>query len=118
MGVPILRDGQFRGMCALGLSLRSLAEQLGAPQSAGAAGVALVDRDGAPLGGDPRATAALPVASRLAGAIAAAAAVLLRLRAERRAYDFSIRPLAGGTLFAVGAHPVRPQLLRAAARLG
>ena len=84
MGVPILRDGQFLGMCALGLSLRSVAEQLGAPQSAGAAGVALVDRDGAPLGGDPRAVAALPVASRLSAAIAAAQPSFSEQRAERQ----------------------------------
>lgn len=105
MGVPILRDGQFLGMCALGLSLRSVAEQLGAPQSAGAAGVALVDRDGAPLGGDPRAVAALPVASRLSAAIAAAQPSFSENGQNGSAYDFSVRPLAGGTLFAVGALP-------------
>jgi two-component sensor histidine kinase len=102
MGVPILRDGQFAGMCSLGLSLRSVAEQLGAPQSAGAA---LVDRDGAPLGGDPRATAALPVASRLAAAIAAQQRSFSDNGQNGSAYDFSLRPLPGGTLFAVGAIP-------------
>jgi len=105
MGVPILREGQFLGMCSLGLSLRSVAEQLGAPQSAGAAGVALVDRDGAPLGGDPRAVAALPVASRLSAAIAAQQPSFSDNGQNGSAYDFSIRPLAGGTLFAVGAIP-------------
>ncbi len=105
MGVPILRDGQFVGMCALGLSLRSVVEQLGAPQSAGAAGVALVDRSGAPLGGDPRATAALPVGSRLSAAIAAQQPSFSDTGQNGSAYDFSIRPLAGGTLFAVGAVP-------------
>jgi two-component sensor histidine kinase len=105
MGVPILRDGQFLGMCSLGLSLRSVAEQLGAPQSAGAAGVALVDRDGAPLGGDPRAVAALPVASRLSAAIAAQQPSFSDNGQNGSAYDFSVRPLAGSTLFAVGAIP-------------
>ncbi len=70
IGVPIVRDGQFSGMCALGLSMRSLAEQVGSPQSAGSAGVALVDRAGGLLGGDTRATSALPVASRVAATIA------------------------------------------------
>ena len=105
MGVPILRDGQFLGMCSLGLSLRSVAEQLGAPQSAGAAGVALVDRDGAALGGDPRAVGALPVASRLSAAIAARQPSFSDHGQNGSAYDFSIRPLVGGTLFAVGAIP-------------
>ncbi|HLG45857.1 MAG TPA: sensor histidine kinase [Reyranella sp.] len=105
MGVPILRDGQFLGMCSLGLSLRSVAEQLGAPQSAGAAGVALVDRDGAPLGGDPRAMAALPVASRLAAAVAAEQPSFTDNGQNGTTYDFSIRRLVGGTLFAVGAIP-------------
>jgi two-component sensor histidine kinase len=105
MGVPVLREGQFSGMCALGLSLRSVAEQLAAPQSAGAAGVALVDRDGAPLGGDPRATAALPVASRLSAAIAAQQPSFTDTGQNGSTYDFSIRRLTGGTLFAVGAIP-------------
>lgn len=105
MGVPILRDGQFLGMCSLGLSLRSVAEQLGAPQSAGAAGVALVDRDGTPLGGDPRAVAALPVASRLSASIAAEQPSFSDNGQNGSTYDFSIRPLTGGTLFAVGAIP-------------
>jgi two-component sensor histidine kinase len=105
MGAPVLREGQFAGMCALGLSLRSVAEQLAAPQSAGAAGVALVDRGGAPLGGDPRATAALPVASRLSAAIAAQQPSFTDTGQNGSTYDFSIRPLTGGTLFAVGAIP-------------
>jgi two-component sensor histidine kinase len=105
MALPVLLDGQFRGMCAIGLSLRSMAEQLASPQSAGAAGVALVDRQGAPLGGDPRATAALPVASRLAGAIASRQLSFADYGQNGATYDFSIRPLLGGTLFAVGAIP-------------
>jgi len=105
MGLPVLRDGQFRGMCAIGLSLDSLAEQLAAPQSAGVAGVALIDRAGAPLGGDPRATAALPVASRVAGAITAGQARFSDYGQNGAAYDFNIRPLAGGSLFAIAAIP-------------
>jgi len=105
MGVPILRDDQLLGVCSLGLSLRSVVEQLGAPQSAGVAGVALVDRDGATLGGDPRAVAALPVASRLSAAIAAEQPSFSGNGQNGSVYDFSIRPLAGGTLFAVGAIP-------------
>ena len=79
IGVPVVRDGQFAGMCALGLSMRSLAEQVGSPQSAGSAGVALVDRAGGLLGGDTRATSALPVASRIAAAIASGQASFVEL---------------------------------------
>jgi len=106
MALPILIDNQFRGMCAIGLSLRSMAEQLASPQSAGPAGVALVDRDGNPLGGDPRATAALPVPSRLAGAIAGRQFSFAEYGQNGATYDFAVRPLAGGTLFVVGAIPV------------
>jgi two-component sensor histidine kinase len=106
IGLPIVQDGQFRGMCSIGLSLRGLAEQLAAPQSAGPAGVALVDRDGAPLGGDQRSVAALPVASRLAGAIASRQTTFAGYAQNGATYDYAIRPLAGGTLFAVGTVPV------------
>ncbi|MBN9088962.1 MAG: sensor histidine kinase [Reyranella sp.] len=105
MALPIMLDGQFHGMCALGLSLRSMAEQLASPQSAGSAGVALVDRDGAPLGGDPRATAALPVPSRLSAAIAARQFTFADYGQNGATYDFAVRPLAGGTLFVIGAIP-------------
>jgi two-component sensor histidine kinase len=102
VGVPVLQDGKFHGVCTLGLSLRSMAEQLAAPQSAGATGVALVDREGTPLGGDPRAVAALPVPSRVAGAIAASETTFSDYAQNGATYDFSIRPLVG-TLFVVGA---------------
>jgi two-component sensor histidine kinase len=105
MGLPVMKDGQFHGLCAIGLSLRSMAEQLAAPQSAGAAGVALVDRDGAPLGGDPRALAALPVSSRVVAAIAQRQANFSDYAQNGATYDFAIRPLAGGQLFAVGVVP-------------
>ncbi|CAN5500496.1 sensor histidine kinase PhyK [soil metagenome] len=106
MGVPILRDGQFAGMCALGLSLRSLAEQVASPQSAGPAGVALVDRAGGLLGGDTRATSALPVGSRLADAISSRKFSFSDYSQGGSAFDFHVRPLNGETLYAVSAVPL------------
>jgi two-component sensor histidine kinase len=105
IGAPVVHDGQFGGMCALGLSMRSLAEQVGSPQSAGSAGVALVDRAGGLLGGDTRATSALPVASRVAAAIASRQASFADYGQNGAAYDFHIRPLVGETLYAIGAIP-------------
>jgi two-component sensor histidine kinase len=105
MGVPILRDGQLHGMCGLGLSLRSLAEQVASPQSAGPAGIALVDRTGGLLGGDTRATSALPVASQLAAAIASRQFAFSDYGQNGVAYDFHILPLGNGTLYAIGALP-------------
>jgi two-component sensor histidine kinase len=105
IGVPVVRDGQFSGMCALGLSMRGLAEQVGSPQSAGSAGVALVDGAGGLLGGDTRATSALPVTSRLAAAIASGQASFADYGQNGAAYDFHIRPLGGETLYAIGALP-------------
>lgn len=106
MGVPILRDGQFGGMCALGLSLRSLAAQVASPQSAGPAGVALVDRAGGLLGGDTRATSALPVGSRLADAISSRKFSFSDYSQGGSAFDFHIRPLNGETLYVVSAVPL------------
>ena len=105
MGMPVLQEGRFRGMCAIGLSLRTVAEQLALSQGARPAGVALIDRAGAPLGGDPRATAALPVASRVAGAIASGQTNFSDYGQNGTAYDFNIRPLAGNSLFAIAAIP-------------
>jgi two-component sensor histidine kinase len=105
IALPVVQDGQFRGMCGIDLSLRSVAEQLASSQSSGAVGVALINRAGAPLGGDPRATAALPVSSRVAGAIASGQTRFSDYGQNGAAYDFSIRPLAGGSLFAIAAMP-------------
>jgi two-component sensor histidine kinase len=105
LGVSVAAEGPFRGMCALGLSLRSMAEQIAAPQSAGPAGVALVDRAGNPLGGDTRATSALPVASRLAAAIEGGQMSFADHGQRGAVYAYSIRPLDNESLFVVGAAP-------------
>ena len=111
IGVPVVRDGQFAGMCALGLSMRSLAEQVASPQSAGSAGVALVDRAGGLVGGDTRATSALPVASRVAAAIASGQASFVDYGQNGSAYDFHVRSLGGETLYAIGAIPADRSLM-------
>jgi len=105
IGVPVVRDGHFGGMCALGLSMRNLAEQVGSPQSAGSAGVALVDRAGGLMGGDTRATSALPVASRIAAMIASRQGFFADYGQNGAAYDFHVRPLVGETLYAIAAIP-------------
>ncbi|MCW5735747.1 MAG: hypothetical protein KIS73_16580 [Enhydrobacter sp.] len=111
IGVPVVRDGQFAGMCALGLSIRGLAEQIGSPQSAGSAGVALVDRAGGRLGGDARATSALPVASRVAEWIASGQDAFADYGQNGAPYDFSVRPLQGETLYAIGTVPTDRSLM-------
>jgi len=105
MGVPVVRDGRFIGMCGLGLSMRNVAEQVGSPQSAGSAGVALVDRAGGLLGGDTRATSALPVASRIAAMIASQQGSFADYGQNGASYDFHVRPLVGDTLYAIAAIP-------------
>src|SRR6185436_9107165 len=75
------------------------------PQSAGAAGVALVDHAGGLLGGDTRATSALPVASRLAAAIAGRQSSFSDVGQNGATYAFNIRPLPGDNLFVIGAMP-------------
>lgn len=103
IGVPVVVDNEFRGMCSIGVLLRRVAEQVASPQSAGAVGIALVDRDGGLVGGDTRATSALPVASRIAAAISARETGFSDYSPDGVSYVFHLRPLDGGSLFVIAA---------------
>ena len=113
VALPIIRDEAFRGMCAVGISLTTLGEQLtaapsGASNSEGI--IALVDRNGGSVAGDPRATRALPVPARVAAAIVGGQTTFRDYGQDGSLYDFHVLPLANNTLFIVTGAAVEDRL--------
>ena len=106
IAVPLRSGGQFRGMCALGISLKAFAESVTAPAGADAISMVLIDRSGAPVGGSAAAASALPVAARLASAIAARQATFSDYGQDGRLYSFQLASLADEVLYAIVAAPV------------
>ena len=81
--LPLLQDGAFRGMCAIEISLTTVGDLVTPCETAEPVTVALVDRNGGSIGGDPLATRALPVSARLAAAIVGEPDGVPRLRPGR-----------------------------------
>lgn len=106
LGLPILRDNQFAGMCAIGISLKSFAD--GAFATSGDA--VLVDRSGAPLGGKTETAFALPAASRIAEAITGRRLVFTDFGQNGLQYEFHVLPVVGDALFMVAAVPIGESL--------
>ena len=109
--LPILRNGEFGGMCAIGISLGNLADRVLPVQAEGGIAVALVDRAGASIGGTADMVRALPVAVRIAAAIVGGQTDFRDYGQDGRLYAFSLRPLAGNTIFAIAAAPAADDLL-------
>ena len=106
VAVPILADGQFRGMCALGISLKAFTDLATPGQGAKQRTVMLVDRDGAPIGGSVEVASALPIAARITAAIAGNQTVFSDYGQNGSPYEFHVLPLAGNALFAVTSVPI------------
>lgn len=109
--MPILRNGEFGGMCAVGISLGKLADTVLPVRLDGSIAVALVDSSGASIGGTAGTVRALPVATRIAAAIVSGQTTFRDHGQDGTLYSFSIQPLAGNTIFAVAAAPVADELL-------
>lgn len=109
--LPILRNGEFGGMCAIGISLGNLADRVLPVQADGGIAVALVDRAGASIGGTAEMVRALPVAARIAAAIVGGQTVFRDYGQDGMLYAFSLRPLAGNTIFAIAAAPAADEVL-------
>src|SRR5882757_3475103 len=118
MAVPIVADGRFRGMCALGISLRAFSELVRSAGTNEATAVTLVDRRGAMIGGNAEMASSLPVPKRLADAIAAGELVLTDYGQDGSLREFHVQPLASGATFAVTALPLTETFASLAADWG
>jgi two-component sensor histidine kinase len=103
--LPILQDGEFRGMCAIGISLRSFADLVAPAVAPGRIAVSLVDRGGVALAGSPEATVVLPAAMRLAAAIVGGQTAFRDFSQDGQLYEFRLLPLAETSIFVVAASP-------------
>jgi two-component sensor histidine kinase len=108
--LPIMQDGTFRGMCAVGISVRSAGDLMMSTPTAVDDVMALVDRNGGSVAGDAQSTRALPVAARLAAAIVGGQTTFRDFGQDGALYEFHIQPLSGNTLFVVAAAPVADSL--------
>ena len=109
--LPILRNGEFGGMCAIGISIRNLADKVLPAEAEGGIAVALVDRAGASIGGTAEMVRALPVAARIAAAIVGGQTAFRDYGQDGMLYSFRLRPLAGNAIFAIAAAPAADELL-------
>lgn len=119
--LPILRDGDFRGMCAIGISLERFADSVASIPAEEGATVALIDRSGISLGANAGIGGSLPVATRLAAELAAGRTRFSDVAQDGTRYEYRVRPLAGSNLFIVAAVPVEEGFLflfRTASSLG
>ena len=104
--LPILQGGEFRGMCTVGILLRSFADLATPASTANQVTVSLVDRRGVSLAGSPEAASILPVAVRLAAAIVGGQTAFRDYGQDGRLYEFRLLPLAETSIFVVAAAPV------------
>ncbi|MCC8431773.1 sensor histidine kinase [Reyranella aquatilis] len=105
IALPVMRDGAFRGMCVVGITLKALAEtaaQVGGPSGIG---VAVVDRSGAAIGGDPQSMRRLPVPARLAEVLIGGRVAFSDVGQDASFYEFRVRPVGGSALFVVVSAP-------------
>ncbi|OFW98422.1 MAG: hypothetical protein A3D94_04170 [Alphaproteobacteria bacterium RIFCSPHIGHO2_12_FULL_66_14] len=116
--LPILRGGEFGGMCAIGISLRSLADTVSASLADGKIAVTLVDRSGASISGNTGMGQALPVATRVAAGIVGGQMTFTDYGQDGTLYEFSILPLFGSAIFAVAAAPAMDGLVALARAAG
>ncbi len=105
IAVPILRDGTFRGMCAVGIRLRALAQAAAQGEGASGTELAVVDGAGTAVGGDAAAMRRLPVPARLVEALTSGQTAFSDAGQDGSLYDFRVRPVGGNALFVVVSAP-------------
>jgi two-component sensor histidine kinase len=106
IAVPVIRDGTFQGMCAVGVTLRALARVAAQVETSGVTAVAVVDLSGAAVGGEATAMRRLPVPARLAAALTGDKTRFSDFGQDGFFYDFLVRPVGGNALFVVVSEPV------------
>jgi two-component sensor histidine kinase len=110
VALPVVQDGAFRGMCAVEISLETVGNLVTSVRAAEHVAVALVDRNGGSIGGDPLATRALPVAARVAAAIVGEQTAFRDYGQDGSFYEFHLLPLASKSIFVVTAAGVSDSL--------
>ncbi len=105
IALPIMRDGAFGGMCAIGITLKALAETAAQVEGFSGIAVAVVDRSGAAIGGDAQAMRRLPVPARLADVLTGGRVAFADFGQDAAFYEFRVRPVAGNALFVVVSAP-------------
>ena len=105
MALPILRGGEFGGMCAVGIALGNFADAVSPAPADGGIAVALVDRSGVSIGGNAETARVLPVAARIAAALVGGQTSFRDYGQDGTLYEFRILPLVGNTIFAIAAAP-------------
>ncbi|TAJ87504.1 sensor histidine kinase [Reyranella sp.] len=106
VALPITSDGAFRGMCAVGITLKALADVAAIAPPMGSIGTAMIARDGATIGGDPAAMRRLPMPSRLAASITGDQSSFSDYGRDGLLYEFRLRPITGSALYAVTSAPI------------
>ncbi len=107
IALPIVRDGGFRGMCVLGITLKSLADATATrSESPDGIGVAVVDRAGVSVGGDAAAMRRLPSSARMAAAIAGRLDEFSEYGQDGTPYAFRLRAIDGSALLVVVSAPI------------
>lgn len=105
VALPILRDGGFAGMCAVGITLEALIGPAATPELPDNVGIAMVDRNGVAVGGNPAAMQGLPTTALLAALIGDQKEVSAFGR-DGGYYRLFVKPIADSTFFAVAALPL------------
>jgi len=111
VALPVLRGSEFGGMCAIGISLASFANTVSSASTEAGMTVALIDRSGASIGASVETARTLPVATRVAAAIAGRQTLFKDYGQDGTLYEFSLRPLMGSAMFVVAAMPVEQGFL-------
>ncbi len=106
IALPIIRDGAFRGMCAVGITLKALAETAVQVEGAPGVAVAVVDRSGSAIGGDAQSMRRLPVPARLAEILTGSRVAFSDFGQDAAFYEFRVRPVDGSALFVVASAPI------------
>lgn len=106
IALPITRDGMFRGMCVVGITLRALAQAAAQAETSGGTAVAVVDLSGAAVGGDAASMRRLPVPARMAEALTGPSTGFTEFGQDGDVYEFRVRPVGGNALFVVVSAPV------------
>jgi two-component sensor histidine kinase len=111
MALPIMRGGEFGGMCAVGISLGNFADAVSPIPADGGIAVVLVDRSGVAIGGKAEMVRVLPAAARLAAALVGGQASFRDYGQDGTLYEFRILPLVRNAIFAVAAAPTTDPFL-------